>query len=171
MVEMPNIPHDNVYKFVAFAGLVIVVVANVLFFTFERDLDRLVVEIEAAHSGSQAASERFSMHAAYVRSLIQRARSDKSISQEMLNDEISELLKEHEQRGVDQTAMQRKLGDYRNQVADRSVYLNVVAIATPVGILLSIAGCILWYRRVQVFQDKILAGQAAMEHRRWPRRI
>lgn len=202
MFDLLKPPTDNLYKFIALTGLLILVISVVLpayaLVTLEmkrldlvRELNKtsatldeaktLGEEAEAATHNAQAASSQVDAAVARYKAMPKSKHPSRQEANERLRrlDEIeaaSQGLRDATQKLQAKTeefgkktseAHNRSIEtDYQNEVLD-TINLGfdlsklLLLIGSFVGIVIALLGFVLWYRKVQVFEDRVLAKEAA----------
>ncbi len=152
MVAIPNLPTDNLYKFVALAGLSIVVLSVVLptaqqnatgdkIDQYTIDLAVLAVEVKNLKEELEIAVAQPRPSAHDQRLLRQR--------QLELDARVATI--------TVRTAILKRLVEKQGEV------LGWMAVGLLTGLVLAVIGFSLWYARVQRYQDQLLRAQGKPE--------
>ncbi len=146
MITVPTLPTDNLYKFLALAGLVIVVLSDVLqnarMSAINEKLDALRVEA----AGTDAESKSIDADLARGSALTSHER-------ELLWQRRREHTLHLAESGARLAIVDRLITEQH----DIQVWSDV---ASAIGAVLMILGFGLWYHKVQVYQDRLLRAQA-----------
>jgi hypothetical protein len=159
MLELPQLPHDNVYKFVAFAGLAILIAVNYFYFTFEERVhtEFLWNSVERVKWENLEEENRKAMVDWLVvddtQALSEVQKAEHELKRKELLKRLSEL----------------KASDYELKAKEISTSMGyqklsilwwVYWIGTLVGVCLMVTGIRLWYSRIQrPFDQKLLNGE------------
>ena len=141
-MELPNLPTDNMYKFMAFSGLAI------LLFTFYFGYTQ-AIEIKNKINEIELEKNLLALEIKQYGALMERLKKSGNTTSEQLN-ESEKVLNEMERRGVIINEKERIL-KYLIRSVNQLNY--VILISLIVGSLLFAIGCRLWYKRVQYYQD------------------
>lgn len=197
MFDLLKPPTDNLYKFIALTGLLLLIISVVLpayaIVTMEmkrldvvRELNKtsatldeaknLGVEAEAATHDAHAASSLVDAAVARYKAMPKSKHPSRQEATERLRrlDEIeaaTQRLRDASQKLQSKTeelgrktaeAQTRNIEtDYQNELLE-TINLGFIVskilllIGSLVGIVLALLGFILWYRKVQVFEDRVL---------------
>ena len=135
MITLPSLPTDNLYKFIAISGLVLVVTSAVIIWSHDKALTSIV----------QEQARRTSLLAAERKQVI-----DTQALPEQKKTEIAEI--------EAQLKSGYKVFDIALGAAN---FYGFLALGLDlVGLLAAAIGFWLWYTRVQVHHDRILAAHA-----------
>lgn len=138
-MNLPNPPTDNLYKFVAIFGMVLVVAPLVLFFGRAGEL--------------RARSAEVRREVALLGFDVDVARQDQERSKEPDEPLKTRALR---RRMVEAQARTTELSDLLEELERLA---NVAKISAAAGLVLTIVGFTLWYERVQRFEDLVLRRQ------------
>lgn len=197
MFDLLKPPTDNLYKFIALTGLLILIISVVLpayaLVTMEmkrlevvRELNKtsatldeaksLGVEAEAATHDAHAASSQVDAAVARYKAMPKSKHPSRQEATERLRrlDEIeaaTQRLRDASQKLQSKTEeLGRKTSeahtrnietDYQNEVLE-TINLGFVLskilllIGSLVGLVIALLGFVLWYRKVQAFEDRVL---------------
>jgi hypothetical protein len=153
-VSFPVPPSDNIYKFSAIAGLVVVISTHYIFFLSVREFYDKAFEITAKHAAISVEAGR--SHEAMVR-------LDAEIKAEREGPRRRELQSKRNREDEAGDAIRLRLAEVRAQLdvlgqlrgwAWWATYLSVGAGSIGIGV--SVWGFFCWYFRVQVYQDRAL---------------
>lgn len=164
MLDLPNLPHDNLYKFVAFAGLALLIVSNVLYERSISELNDLAVIVQSKHEASQSRAEIDRLMYESISRRIESATEKNEI--QGIRDQAFQVATASQERS---DALMNDLKRYgaRNADIDRQEYLSIAG--TTVGAILMILGLYLWYVKIQRPQDMMLLQQSKMITKTPPR--
>jgi len=179
-MEFPQIPTDNLYKFMALSGLALfaafVLIPGQKILELERQAAQLGGEYEILHIELKDREHEFSLVQEKIEALKkkikkipQNSRLNKTEGLELLS-ELREV--ETEQQNAHQKLIQTKI--FRAKINAKNEEMRVVAESTKVtnrviafgafvGIVLMSAGFKLWHKRVQLLQDQLLKLQVESE--------
>lgn len=190
MIDLIKPPTDNLYKFVAIFGLILIVVGFIfpptLFYRSSLELLKSVAgedELEAhqkfAVERNRIFNERKMQVAAERNKLQQRldnldqSQRNASVSSEI--DKLEAAIKEARKEAESledashefnlnlelKKAQAKQQKTFSTNETGNSRFVMVIGwILGIIGLLLAFVGFIMWYKRVAVFQDKILKKQA-----------
>ncbi len=147
-MNIPTIPTDNLYKFMALTGVVLVIGSFILvWFKAER---------------SQELLREYKQGAALIEAKIEIAELSDLLDQESRKriGKSSELRREV---GVDRAKLVVIEEELKLILEDKLMYMVFLIVSQVVGFSLSIVGFKLWYERVQKYQDIILRRQGTSE--------
>ena len=158
-MQLPSLPTDNLYKFIALSGLVLLVTAIVVPVKIQDEIDkdfaRLVliqqVKIDlAVLEWNQAGSPPKTLT---TEEAIEKWRS----SQKEKKEELQSRLRKLEVSGADAEF------EYYSAIRVRKRWRRIAYCIGAIGILLMCIGFRLWYVRLQKYQDKIIRRQAELD--------
>jgi hypothetical protein len=137
MITLPSLLTDNLYKFIAISGLVLIVTSAVIIWSHDKTLTSIL----------QEQTRRTSLLAAE--------------GNKVINGQASVEQKKAE---IAQTEAELESGYKVFDIAlGTANFYGFLAIGLElVGLLATVIGFWLWYARVQVHQDRILAAQAKL---------
>jgi len=150
-MNMPNLPTDNLYKFLALAGLAIAVLS---FWHAEGKLSEIKYKI-ASLEGDVGLMKVYEDALQKNRDSIRASIKRKSVSDE----EMKELYKQHHEYLLKNAEFQAKtkfvlvLIEEGKRVSTLSIWIETI------GVLISYIGFQLWYIRVQKPNDMLLRKQ------------
>ena len=172
-MNIPSLPVDSIYKFSAFAGLVIIIFClytlNSLVETIhdktlkvQLDLKRVGVEIKFIQSHQKKINQ-------VVESVKEGITSSDIVKKgkmpvEVTKDEYKKMVRELEQLFHDESIKAAELevfGEELSRLERRMVsFVEIASGATTFGFALSLVGFIFWYIRIQRYQDQIIRNEA-----------
>jgi hypothetical protein len=157
MFSSPTPPTDNLYKFTALSGVVI------LGFSVFYPLSEMRT---LAISQSDILSEQLSLNEDLkrtIKEINERKELVGLVPIEKLQSDLNEMKKLLDKKR--QEANLLKLKKERLTVSQRflEIYLALSVIGTIVGLGLSCFGFFFWYKRVQIFQDMQIRREASIE--------
>ena len=122
-MNFPTLPTDNLYKFIALLGIVIILFSFYLPFQSAKKSQELLREVDSVMK-------------------------------------VIDLMPQKERVKAYETTY-KKLEELKFILEkDKPFYLSVYVVGGTIGIILTISGFRMWYKRVQKYQDKILENQA-----------
>jgi hypothetical protein len=142
--QIPTPPTDNLYKFMAISGVVLIIVSPIFWAHFH------ITQTQRTRLAFETLAE--SLPPAEYMMAEAKIRNAKVVTEEekKLVEKYDALLKESRLAGSEYLAY----ADFTNVVTGVAIVLGTL------GVVLSASGFILWYCRVQVPLDRILAKQA-----------
>lgn len=162
-MNIPNLPTDNMYKFIALAGLSLCVLSPVYYQVFSREVILKNFELRAE-------MRRIKQESQFLREDVDELRGESNELKGAPNvaDEKGRILKQaaaleektrelmRQQIQADKLASEALLS---NDQIDQLWWVSLVGLIA--GINLLSFGLRLWYTRVQKYQDQVLAGDAS----------
>lgn len=143
-MNLPNIPTDNLYKFMALTGILIIVLSSTLFIVkgnrtqeINQELKKLGSLIDSELSNKELVILRLKNDETFKKNY----KADNSIS--VYEAETTKLLEE-----------------LKLILKDKPTYRLIALVFGFLGITLSLFGFKLWYEKVQKYQDIILENEA-----------
>lgn len=146
-LPLPNLPTDNLYKFLAIFGLFLYLF-GIIFFTFSLEKDTQInYELQA-----KVASSQFKIDKARIDCAEKNSGKTCLDPQKIGLDEgkLNDIL-------IDHIKNEFKLKSLK-ELKDKYTYLFIGS--GVIGLLLMLCGFYHWYRKVQKIQDALLSGQA-----------
>lgn len=144
-MNIPSPPTDNLYKFLALAGI-LVAVGSYIFVYLQADRSQeLLIELKQGAALIHAETE------------IARLRSLLNDPNERRSKHLEEAYETAVREGARLTKVEEELAFL---LAWKNRYMIALVAGLVVGAALSAVGFVLWYRRVQKYQDLILRRQA-----------
>jgi hypothetical protein len=168
-MEIPSLPTDNLYKFMAFAGLVILVAGQVLFHTVLDKSNETVLSLKAQREKGEAAQRfKYTIDVEIPPDEYHKMSIDEKYTYMLKRAELIEKFNTINENIIDANA-----DGLRVKALIQTVYFLRIAVifATVLGMVLLVAGIGLWYYRVQRLQDVILWKEAVPFTRRRPPRL
>ena len=167
-----NLPTDNLYKFLAIAGLFVVGYSNYFFHKADVELSLNVYLEETKSSEYRIRSNGLSEHSENIRDLVENSiavgngtytyNKDK-LQLEYSNDEIKNLIRNLEESLIETKVLlsntEKSLVRLKHLTAQLKLYGILRMIFTLIGVVLTYFGFKLWYDRVQKPQDEILQAE------------
>lgn len=152
MLGWSDIPHDNFYKFIAYAGLALLIASIYWGESADQKVSDLALEIEkrADHSLDQQKINNEILANLNKRMLKEDSREN---LYEITDRELA-LIQSHiqESREID-----KLLGSYKLRELE-AMRANLIGNAGMiVGLVLLVVGCSLWFFRIQLPQDRALS--------------
>jgi len=156
-MQIPSLPTDNLYKFLAIAGLVIIVLSVVGPWSRYEQLTPKTIEVETQVSTHKR--EIVSVESAIMRTEEELKKAKTQKERELLLARAEELQKQKRQLQImiSEIAGKRTLLQHLQERV--ALYFVVGTYSLVFGVIVSIVGFVLWYRRVQRYQDGILKQQ------------
>ncbi len=160
-MSFPMPPTDNLYKFIAITGLLMILVPQVLFWSWTWEYWQRAFEIQPALAALKGENERLKERTALFGLEVEQAKRTKNAR--MLN-----TLEEKAAKSLDQAyAHQGKAaeieakGQLLTKMVERIETIDAAAkVGGTVGSIFMIVGFWLWYTKVQVHQDRALRQQS-----------
>ena len=168
----PNFPTDNLYKFLALVGTVIVILS--IYFTETRvaEVGGTIIDVEEVLDISKARYEALKMKMDQLKEIIDNSIAEQTGKKKMVVSKLEVRYSETEikalhrqvqdligEQGIEMvkvnTSMKRL--EKLNERSKRIFNWNILFIA--VGALMAYNGFILWYRRVQRPLDELLQNE------------
>lgn len=156
----PMLPPDNLYKFIALAGLVLTL------WSLTYPVGKLA-EFELALAEAETRQQKQDIEIAEIGRVLENLEKEKSRLQNLspqdgdrarqTQSELSAVIERHVQNQIklvdlmnsaEIVKLQKKWGRYYNRAA---------TLGLGLGILLLLVGCLLWFGRVQQPNDRLLA--------------
>lgn len=179
-MQLPNLPTDNLYKFVALTGLILFVLAtasaiivpyhlHMQFLKLNSDMAILCDEQSFLIEKMKSDNEGYKSYCEYLETVKKRKskkRGDKII-ENYFDSDSKEFLAITEKR--DQTILEvrkkRLLIEHQTEVLkylerETPIVFWVCFALSNLGIIMSAMGFIFWYKRHQVYQDRIIKKEA-----------
>lgn len=173
-MQIPNLPHDNLYKFIAFSGLALMLFVSYMFFTKTVELSDDWIKLEGQSRDLVRTSEPLR---AQIDSVKKRMTELEKLPADRRGAEIDAIGKALAEMGPGTAEMNKKADEVKTQeelLKMREVDLKLIKSSFKAGNILGliflIVGLGLWYVRVQRPQDQLLKTQLSAERtRRNPR--
>lgn len=145
-MSVPNLPTDNLYKFLSLGGLLLGVVS-------------LSLNILVLDNYSQQAINLFRQDLEINKNLKEVNLRLKTLTPEVLKDnkELVRLYSETLKSENNNKILQKEVD---NITPSYEIKNNLLNFATATGFLVSAAGFILWYEKLQKYEDKIVKKKA-----------
>lgn len=144
MLPMPSLPTDNLYKFMAIAGLVFTAIGLVSPAIYKTDW----------YNDAITRSEKLDQRVAEGRLRIEEIAIRSQLTEKERSALLDRLSKQFSEDIADERYALNQQLEQRQNLADEKVEgLQWCGVA---GFLVSLAGFICWYQRVQSMQDSIL---------------
>lgn len=158
-MNIPDLPTDSIYKFVALAGLILFLISPIYYQFFSRDVLLKNIGLRAEMQRMKKEVEFLKEDTILLREDIQAKKQDGSVSQEKHQnagekvEELNQKTRETELKSIELQRITNGVFVYNDQLAllRWSSVIGVIA-----GILMLVLGFYLWYTRIQLYQDKIL---------------
>ena len=146
---MPNLPTDNLYKFTAIVGVVVLLVSVYFPIIKSRELKLAMIEIENQTKILRIETE----YLEYITKNIKSAKEDRKIEKEDIVSK-SFIIKSKLQEILSKTKQLDILEE------DYYIIIKLQKICMLIGLILSISGFILWYFKIQKYLDRQLKKQS-----------
>ena len=162
-MKLPDLPTDNLYKFVALAGLILLLVSPVYYQFFSRDVRLKNIDLRAAMGRLEKEVEFLREDTDLLKDNIQAKKQEKSEGHDEHNDSVKkvEVLNQKTRETILKTIELNRIGNGVFVYNDQLSLLRWSSIGGAVsGVLLLTLGFYLWYTRIQVYQDQILINDA-----------
>ena len=153
----PIPPTDNLYKFLAITGLLIIFAPLVLYWSLELEYLQKNFEVKPTMLALEIEGRKLELETAKILAESERAELSKDAAkQERLRIGYKDSLERFDAHRVKVAEMTAK-HDLLVVLADRlRLILNVAKFAIGFGAACTLAGFGLWYTKVQVHQDRAL---------------
>lgn len=168
--ELPNLPTDNLYKFMALSGILLSITSYVLFFSvfhfvldnsLELRIDQNKLKFDQNILNNEL--DLLNRETSIAATLVEKGDIDTIESSQLIAKIQKEMLSIFEKsKSVD---LSLSNFDARASVIDiynkeENLAIDVMKFFSCFGFLISFLGFILWYAKLQRYQDQILAGEA-----------
>ncbi len=159
MIELPSIPHDNLYKFISFAGLAIIISVNYLYYSLDaryeeqfinNTLERLKLDHQDDIYHDQAVKWLEKVDPG------KEARDDLTSEQRQEALDLSRKMRENRLKEFEVKAKEVSNGLLFQR---RNAAWWLYWIGSIIGLSVLVFGISLWYLRVQRPQDQFLIAQ------------
>lgn len=147
--DIPAFPTDNLYKFIAVAGLALALLSYWIFVRATARIRENIDELEIDMAPAQSRRERLRREISRIETLANPNQEDIATLEGMLQD-LEELMTVLSAKS---TILNRK----HQQLRELAV---TVLVGFAVGIGVSSSGFLLWYHRWQRYQDQLIRQQA-----------
>jgi len=156
-MQIPSLPTDNLYKFLAIAGLVIIVLSVVGPWSRYEQLTSKTIEVETQTSIYKKGIASVELAIMKLKEEWKKAKSEKE--RELLQSRLDELQRQIRQLEIIIPEIAGKKALHQRFMETTAIFVVAGACGLVLGVVLSIVGFVLWYRRVQRYQDAILKQQ------------
>lgn len=156
-MQIPTLPTDNLYKFIALSGLLIVLVSFFIPICIMHQVNMQRFDIEADVNVAIEESRRLENKT----NLLRQSMKDKSITKEearLKNDEFDKISEKNTMNGIRLKSQLNKLKFTIEEIKDLKW---LVLIGCGLGVVIAWAGFLLWYKRLQKYQDIIIRNEVA----------
>lgn len=186
MITVPTFPTDNLYKFMALAGMLFFCISLIYpeyrrietrdsTAAVQKEIDKYFVENDKSIDRLEKLKEQINMVAAEEKEL--RKALDKKLltrreienadeSRIAMSNNLSRIIKENksinEQMDLRNIEISTSMATIRNQQFDLSQINTALKILGRFSLGLTTLGFLLWYHKTQSFQDKVLKEQAGI---------
>jgi len=154
MTVPPFPPSDNLYKFVALVGVLLIVICQLYPVNREQELAIRLIQVNGEVNQYNIAVGHLNEDAAATNAVLKNffaGNKDETMARfQTKNRDIQLQLSSLEEKKAEIAELDRQLTKWR----------VIGMLGTIVGVVLAIVGFVLWYRRVQHPQDIILGRQA-----------
>jgi hypothetical protein len=187
-MNFPQLPTDNLYKFMALVGVIVLLSSFVFpsYHMFEIERQQVIARAEfevlkAKNDLLNSESAELDLEREHLKLDMERAKKGKA-SQESskeiesrsqnLRDRYAEIRAKRHDILANSALIGGKLEEIERLLKWMGHYIVAMAVGGLVGVLLISSGFRLWYDRVQVYQDALLRKQvnensAKSEERKW----
>jgi len=159
-MKFPELPSDNLYKFIAFAGMTIIILSFVpLYYAHKLKLDTIDMKekIENLEIQQKWLNQDIKQFVDDIRKLEEQALKEKMPEIQAKQREFLEANRKKENALIHIKSQVEKL-DYLIKLHWKESVAGV--IGSMVGFFLTILGFILWYTKLQKHQDEIIKKEA-----------
>jgi len=172
-MNIPSLPIDSIYKFSAFAGLVIILFCPYTFNSLvetiqdktlkvKLDLKRAGVELKFIQSQQKKINQIVESVKKGITASDVLKKGEMPV--EVTKDEYKKMLREFEQLFHDENIKEAELEVFVEELSGlerrRLSYVEIASVAITSGFALSLWGFIFWYTRIQRYQDQIIRNEA-----------
>jgi hypothetical protein len=152
-MSLPSIPTDNLYKFMALTGVFMVVTMSVMLI-FRLD------QIAQQNTEVSLGKEALMYHTAQFQSQLDQAKKSG-------DPELQKKFDEGYKPLIEESLRLRQKSDFADlSVASTKRLLSILPTVFISGVLLATAGFVLWYLRLQRYQDRIVQKEALDAHKK-----
>jgi len=144
-MNLPNLPTDNLYKFVALVGVVILIGASYFPIVKAREYQLSMVKLEGQ-------LRLLNLELEYLKEKATHLKSD----QDNTGHNRTELIYEAHQLKMKHEKLKTKSEELRVLELDYVFFSSMQRIGMLMGILTGILGFSLWYFKIQRYQDRQL---------------
>ena len=157
-MQVPELPHDNLYKFVAFAGLAIILFVNYLFFTKTVELSDDYTKLAGDFKALIAIYEPLESRAAVVRGQLDKANrpGGPPMSGEEIRTAVEQIKRDVQPFELKRIELETRKELLELKEADLLLIRVTHKTGSLVGLVMLIIGIILWYVRVQGPNDLLI---------------
>ncbi|QJR19698.1 hypothetical protein [Pelagibacterium halotolerans] len=159
MLSWPSLPTDNLYKFQAIAGLVLVVVSSIFMYLRVSEDALEVARISAVISSYETLLERDAEEIRAFREQLESREAENeldSVDLEGLQLRLSQFEELERQHRESAARISEDSALSRTRVDNTAMAHGPLFAMTIAGLIFMLHGFWLWYSRVQVHQDKLL---------------
>ena len=165
-LPFPSLPTDNLYKFVAIAGLILCLASPVYYQLFYVDLLLKNIELRAEMTKMEKDTDDWQEDLEELKmelKLLEASKNSPNVDRQVEQFRAAQREFRNKERAIVRSVIDRKkFGDSVQVYNDRLTIVRVIAVTMFIlGLCLLSGGARLWYMRVQKPQDKILAKEAA----------
>lgn len=148
-MNFPQIPTDNLYKFMALSGLAIALISFFLPMKQVRDIEMEIVEIQEQARLLNEKNDFLDIK----KGIIERLKSAPA-------EEAEKIFIERQQLVLESVRILAKLERVKFLKDEIKNLKTIIGLLSGLGVFLSVLGFILWYQKVQRYQDKVLKDNA-----------
>jgi hypothetical protein len=155
----PTLPTDNLYKFIAIAGLIILIVGNGYNLYFTNELAAWYRQQLSEWSVLNVEIEYTIKETAQLNEILKQTSGNNEL-QKYYQEKMDKLLSDAKAQDIKKAIFDERLKISGENKRKQDILLVVAILSNIIGSMLLIAGLRLWYTRVQIYQDRILKDQA-----------
>lgn len=152
--DLLSLPTDNLYKFMAISGLVILIISLIFPFYFKKKFTFRIYEIRKNHNINMIKKEGIERKVSKLEDGLKQVRSQADLDE--ISESSEQIVSEQNQLSfiLEDTDCELKKIEY---LSDSVKFLNGFSvIGTLSGLVLTSFGFYLWYIKLQSFLDKAL---------------
>jgi hypothetical protein len=168
-MNIPSIPTDNLYKFSALIGTIIVFLSLYVPYILSSELSKQISYLELKVKTSEAESDYFGDKVRAVEKIIDNSiaaqkgirkhdpnKLELNYSENELKVFLSELIELKKSRAISRAEEDNLLSETKRLNSEYDLIQNISRSFIIFGAILACFGYILWYFRIQIYQDRAL---------------
>jgi len=166
-MQLPNLPTDNLYKFIAISGLLLIFLSTVLPLWLIHNMELELIETEEERDFISYELEILNNEIKLLEKqeeFLQALSSNTKRDLTKLNNKETKDIGKAEQKTIDirKELMKSKIKSEKLSylVSEITKLKLVIFIGNFIGIMFTSYGFSLWYRRLQKYQDEIIKNEA-----------
>jgi hypothetical protein len=168
-MNIPSIPTDNLYKFSALIGTIIVFLSLYVPYILSSELSKQISYLELKGKTLDAEIDYFSDKVQAVEKIIDNSIADQKglrkhdpnklelhYSENELKVFLSELIELKKSSAISRAEEKNLLSETKRLNSEYQLIQNISRSSIIFGLVLACFGYILWYFRIQIYQDRSL---------------